>query len=41
MLSWPANGQLKSHTKKCLEFENNVGGHMTFLIQPACQPGHN
>ena len=34
-----ADGQLKSHTKKCLEFENNVVGHMTFLVQLTCQLG--
>ena len=26
-----ADGQLITHTKKCLEFENNAVGHMTFL----------
>ena len=25
--------------KKCLEFENNAVGHMTFSGQPTCQPG--
>ena len=30
----------KCHTKKCLEFENNVVSHMTFAGQPTCQPGH-
>ena len=35
----PANGRLKSHTKKHSESENNVVGHMIFLVQPTCQPG--
>ena len=30
VISQPADGQHKSHTKKCLEFENNAVGHMTF-----------
>ena len=30
----PANGRLKSHTKKCLESENNMVGHMTFWVWP-------
>ena len=34
-----ANGQLKSHTKKCSESENNVVGHMIFLVQPTCWLG--
>ena len=29
-----ADGQLKSHTKKCLEFENNAVDCMTFIVQP-------
>ena len=29
-IGWLANGQLKSHTKKCSESENNAVGHMTF-----------
>ena len=28
--NWPANGQLKSRTKKCLEFENNAVSHTIF-----------
>ena len=28
-----------NHTKKCLESENNVVGHTTFSVWPACQPG--
>ena len=38
-MSLPADSQLKSHTKKCLESENNAVGHTTFLVWPACQPG--
>ena len=37
----PANGRLKSHTKKHSESENNVVGHTTFLVQPACWLGPN
>ena len=29
----------KSHKKKCLEFENNAVGHMTFAGWLTCQPG--
>ena len=39
MISQLANGQLKSHTKKSLEFENNAVGHTTFLVWLACQLG--
>ena len=38
-IGWPADGQLKSHTKRCLEFENNAVSCTTFLVQPACWPG--
>ena len=34
-----ANGQHKSHMKKCLEFENNVVGCTTFVGWPTCRPG--
>ena len=30
---WPANSRHKSCTKKCLEFEKNVVGHTTFVVQ--------
>ena len=30
MQCWLANGQHQSHTKKCLEFENNTISHTTF-----------
>ena len=33
------NGRHKSCMKKCLEFENNAVGHMTFSGQLTCQPG--
>ena len=39
MISQSANGQLKSQTKKHLEFENNVVGHMPFLVWLVCQLG--
>ena len=29
----------KCHTKKCLEFENNVVGRTTFVGQPTCWLG--
>ena len=29
----------KSHTKKCLEFENNAVSHLTFADWPTCHPG--
>ena len=29
---WPS----KNCMKKCLEFENNAVGHMTFVGQPTC-----
>ena len=38
-ISWSADGQLKSRTKKCSESENNAVGHTTFLVQPTCQLG--
>ena len=37
--SWPADGWHKSHTKKCLEFENNAVGCTTFSGWQTCQPG--
>ena len=37
--SRPADGQHKSHTKKCLEFENNAVGHTTFSGWLTCWPG--
>ena len=37
--SQPANGQLKSCTKKCSESKNNMVSHMIFAVQPTCQPG--
>ena len=37
--SQPADCQLKSHTKKHSESENNVVGHMIFEVQPTCWPG--
>ena len=39
VVSWPANGQHKSRTKKCLEFENNAVSHTTFSAQLTCWPG--
>ena len=41
VISWPADSQHTSHTKKCLEFENNATSHTTFSAQLACQPGPN
>ena len=38
-ISWAADGQLKSHTKRCLEFENNAVDCMIFAAQPAGQLG--
>ena len=38
-ISWLADGQLKSHTKKHSESENNTVSHTTFLVWPTCQPG--
>ena len=32
-------GQHKCHMKKCLEFENNVVGHMTFVGWLTCWLG--
>ena len=40
-IDWPADGQLKSHTKKHSESENNEVSHTTFSVQLACQPGPN
>ena len=40
-IGWPADSQLKSHTKKHSESENNAVGHTTFLVQPACWLGPN
>ena len=37
--SWPADGQHKSCMKKCLGFENNAVGCMTFSGQLTCQLG--
>ena len=34
-----ANGQLKSHTKKHSESENNAVDHTTFLVWLTCWPG--
>ena len=41
VISWPANGQHKSHTKKHLEFENNAVCHTAFSAWLACWPGPN
>ena len=38
-IGWPANGQLKSRTKKYSESENNVVGHMTFLASQHVSQG--
>ena len=37
--SRPANGQLKSHTKKHSESENNVVSCTIFAVWPTCQLG--
>ena len=37
--SWPADGQLKSHTKKCSELKNNMVGHTIFAVWPTCWLG--
>ena len=34
-----ANGQHQSHTKRCLEFENNAIGHTTFAGMPTMLAG--
>ena len=36
---WLADGQHKCHMKKCLEYKNNLVGHMTFSKWPTCWPG--
>ena len=36
---WLANGQHKSHTKRCLEFEKNVVSHTTFVGRPTMSYG--
>ena len=41
VISWLADGQHKSHTKNCLEFENNAVSHTTFSAWPACWLGPN
>ena len=38
-IGWLADGQLKSHTKKHSESENNVDGHTTLLVWLTCQLG--
>ena len=38
---WLADGQLKSHTKRHSESENNAVGHTTFLVWLACWLGPN
>ena len=35
----PADGRLKSRTKKSSESENNAVSHMTFLVWLTCQLG--
>ena len=37
--SWPADGRLKSHTKKCSESKNNVVSCMIFTVRLTCRPG--
>ena len=36
-----ADSQLKSHTNKCSESENNAVSHTTFSVQLAYWPGPN
>ena len=38
-IGWLANSQVKSHTKKHSEYENNAVGHMTFLVWLTCWLG--
>ena len=38
-IGWLADGQLKRHTKKHSESENNVVGDMIFQAQLTCQLG--